>query len=73
MSKATVIAIFMVVLVQGMVTKETQGDTCHHYLRESEPWICDSVGCAAVCTSKHHGKGMCIDRATCVCTFSCSV
>ncbi|ESQ38780.1 hypothetical protein EUTSA_v10029330mg [Eutrema salsugineum] len=71
MTKATVLAIFMAVLVLGMVTMESQGqEMCHEYFTGTE--ICDAKQCAAQCSSKWKGSGKCIAQSkNCLCTFHC--
>ncbi|EOA34433.1 hypothetical protein CARUB_v10021964mg [Capsella rubella] len=74
MSKAPIVAIFMVILVLGMVTKETQGqELCHEYIELGVP--CKPNQCVDACSSKHkNGKGTCMPSSKqCLCTFSCKV
>ncbi|KAG7564311.1 S locus-related glycoprotein 1 binding pollen coat protein [Arabidopsis suecica] len=75
MSKTTIIAIFMVVLVLGLVTKETQGqEFCHEYMLGAES--CEENKCVIICGWKHiGGKGACMPLPSkqCLCRFSCTV
>ncbi|CAD5324761.1 unnamed protein product [Arabidopsis thaliana] len=75
MSKTTVIAIFMVVLVLGLVTKETQGqELCHDYMSGTE--LCEEDKCVAKCIWMHGtaAKGTCMPKPSkqCLCTYSCN-
>ncbi|CAL9218250.1 unnamed protein product [Arabidopsis halleri] len=70
MSKATVIAIFMVVLVLGMVTKETQGHTCVDYFEVTLPDVCEANWCTAECLKARNGKGTCWQKF-CQCIYDC--
>ncbi|EOA33241.1 hypothetical protein CARUB_v10021679mg [Capsella rubella] len=75
MSKATIIAIFMAILVIGLVTKETQGqELCHEYYSLSS-FPCIEHDCLGQCAWKHpHGKGTCMPSSRqCLCTFRCNV
>ncbi|WZZ05443.1 hypothetical protein YC2023_091364 [Brassica napus] len=71
MAKTTILAIFMVVLVLGTVTMESQGqELCHEYFVESG--ICVPKHCADRCTDKWKGSGKCFNGTKiCGCTFKC--
>ncbi|KAG7629272.1 S locus-related glycoprotein 1 binding pollen coat protein [Arabidopsis thaliana x Arabidopsis arenosa] len=75
MTKAITLAIFMVVLVLGMVTKETQGEEkqCYDYLLTPQE-NCEGLICAHECTMQHGGNGMCVDTTStvCICTYDCT-
>ncbi|KAG7561633.1 S locus-related glycoprotein 1 binding pollen coat protein [Arabidopsis thaliana x Arabidopsis arenosa] len=74
MTKTITLAIFMVVLVLGMVTKETQGEEnqCYEYISTPQE-NCEGLVCAHDCTMKHGGNGVCVDTTstTCICTYEC--
>ncbi|ESQ44694.1 hypothetical protein EUTSA_v10003401mg [Eutrema salsugineum] len=72
MTKSTVLVIFMVVLVLGMVAKETQGqERCHEYMTGTGP--CEINQCVDQCTAKWKGRGTCMPSSkTCLCTFNCN-
>ncbi|WZY91852.1 hypothetical protein YC2023_064181 [Brassica napus] len=69
MAKTSILGIFMIVLVLGTVTMESQGQ-CHDYI--TEPAICERKQCAFECAAKWKGSGSCIpDTDSCLCTFKC--
>ncbi|CAN6937041.1 unnamed protein product [Brassica oleracea var. botrytis] len=77
MAKNTIFAIFMIVLVLGMVMEDTRGgELCHeHFVQDS---VCVPQKCAAQCTAKwgaRQGRGACGGwpgmAKDCLCTFSC--
>ncbi|EOA25529.1 hypothetical protein CARUB_v10018873mg [Capsella rubella] len=72
MSKAITLAIFMVILVLGMVTKETQAKKCYEYIVTPEE-NCESLVCAHDCTMRYNGIGVCYDTTskTCICAYNC--
>ncbi|AEE80166.1 low-molecular-weight cysteine-rich 52 [Arabidopsis thaliana] len=75
MSKSTILAIFMIVLVLGKVTKETQGqEMCRDILMKAKN--CDEGTCDTLCKQKWKGNGSCFPnvytyRKSCLCTFPC--
>ncbi|CAF2264609.1 hypothetical protein IGI04_014164 [Brassica rapa subsp. trilocularis] len=79
MAKNTTFAIFMIVLVLGMVMKETQGQQlCHERFIGATP--CVPPQCAEQCTAKwgeRAGRGTCLGGPgpanTCLCTFKCQI
>ncbi|KAH0883688.1 hypothetical protein HID58_059784 [Brassica napus] len=84
MTKAIILAMFMVILVLGMVTKERQGEQpCLDYIVGEES--CQPMVCLFQCALKWkwlHETGECanvrdktkdsIKDKACVCTFNCS-
>ncbi|XP_019101082.1 PREDICTED: defensin-like protein 125 [Camelina sativa] len=77
MTKAITLAIFMVILVLGMVTKETQGGEvkkCYSYIITPKE-NCESLICAYECTRKYNGFGECYDTTstTCICAHNCNI
>ncbi|CAN8267893.1 unnamed protein product [Cochlearia groenlandica] len=72
MTKATIIAIFMIVLAIGMVVQETQGqEMCHDFIKMTE---CENGECATLCKEKWNGNGSCfqnIEVMSCFCSFPC--
>ncbi|KAL0770038.1 hypothetical protein Bca101_035188 [Brassica carinata] len=69
MARTSILVIFMIVLVLGTMTMESQGQ-CHDYIVEGG--ICERKQCAAECTAKWNGSGTCIkDTVNCLCTFKC--
>ncbi|XP_019101731.1 PREDICTED: putative defensin-like protein 119 [Camelina sativa] len=72
MTKATVLSIFMIVLVLGMMTGETQGqEMCRDVLRGQK---CVTHTCATFCKQKWNGSGFCFQNGqikNCICTFPC--
>ncbi|EOA23216.1 hypothetical protein CARUB_v10019561mg [Capsella rubella] len=73
MSKTTIIAIFMVILVLGLVPKGTQGqELCHEYINGAV--ACEAQLCRELCTWRHPGgNGACMPSSKqCVCSFSCN-
>ncbi|CAN8324279.1 unnamed protein product [Cochlearia groenlandica] len=72
MTKATFLTIFLVVLVLGMMTEETQGqEMCHDYIRYPEG--CIPERCHQDCRMKHPtGGGDCMPSSkTCQCGYPC--
>ncbi|CAN8267896.1 unnamed protein product [Cochlearia groenlandica] len=72
MTKATIIAIFMIVLAIGMVIKETQGQQMCHDLPKMPQ--CEDEACATICKQKWNGNGSCFPNVrvmSCLCTFPC--
>ncbi|KAG7626030.1 S locus-related glycoprotein 1 binding pollen coat protein [Arabidopsis thaliana x Arabidopsis arenosa] len=74
--KATILAIFMVVLVLGMETKETQGqEMCHDLIKKTD---CDDATCVTLCKQKWNGNGggscfQIVNLKSCLCAFPCQV
>ncbi|CAA0383153.1 unnamed protein product [Arabidopsis thaliana] len=53
--KATILAIFMIILVLGIGTKETRGqETCHDLIMKRD---CDEATCVNMCQQKWKGSG----------------
>ncbi|XP_019093744.1 PREDICTED: putative defensin-like protein 118 [Camelina sativa] len=75
MTKVTVLAIFMIVLVLGMMTGETQGqEMCRDLPMKGQKCVADT--CATVCKQKWNGRGLCFPDFNgqikgCLCTFPC--
>ncbi|EOA11987.1 hypothetical protein CARUB_v10012713mg [Capsella rubella] len=73
MTKSTVFAIFMIVLVIGMMMNVTQGqEMCRDLLMRSQN--CNAGECAALCKKKWNGNGLCFPNVylkSCLCTFPC--
>ncbi|KAG7566227.1 S locus-related glycoprotein 1 binding pollen coat protein [Arabidopsis suecica] len=73
MAKSTILAILMMVLVLGMVTKQTQGqEMCRDLLMRAKN--CDAGTCATLCKQKWKGNGSCFPNfqiKSCLCTFPC--
>ncbi|ESQ51309.1 hypothetical protein EUTSA_v10017941mg [Eutrema salsugineum] len=68
MSKAIVFAIFMIVLVLGMLTAETEGEQmCYKNIITGHEY------CESMCTSKWNGTGECVNvkNTICICTYYC--
>ncbi|CAG7903073.1 unnamed protein product, partial [Brassica rapa] len=55
MAKTTILAIFMVVLVLGMVMESQEQESCRDYIRGTE--ICQAKQCDDQCTFKYNGYG----------------
>ncbi|XP_019093740.1 PREDICTED: defensin-like protein 125 [Camelina sativa] len=77
MTKAITLTVFMVILVLGMVTKETQGGEvkkCYTYFITPKE-NCEGLVCAYDCTLKYNGNGVCYDTKskTCICAYNCNV
>ncbi|CAH2060688.1 unnamed protein product [Thlaspi arvense] len=72
MTKSIALYIFIVILVLGMVTKETQGELCRENMITKDE-DCESMACAADCSSKWKGIGECVSTTstTCICTYNC--
>ncbi|KAG7578082.1 S locus-related glycoprotein 1 binding pollen coat protein [Arabidopsis thaliana x Arabidopsis arenosa] len=73
--RATILAIFMIVLVLGMEIKETQGqETCHDLIMKRD---CDEATCVTKCQQKWKGSGgSCFQNfnvMSCLCNFPCQV
>ncbi|KAG7578081.1 S locus-related glycoprotein 1 binding pollen coat protein [Arabidopsis thaliana x Arabidopsis arenosa] len=73
--QATILAIFMIVLVLGMKTKETQGqEMCHDLIKKTD---CDDAMCVTMCKQKWKGSGgSCfqnVNLKSCLCAFPCQV
>ncbi|ESQ43966.1 hypothetical protein EUTSA_v10006351mg [Eutrema salsugineum] len=74
MTKAIVLAFFMIVLVLGMVTKETRGqEMCRDILMRGN---CEASACTNLCMQKWKGTGACFQNEqveSCLCTFPCKI
>ncbi|XP_019101085.1 PREDICTED: putative defensin-like protein 119 [Camelina sativa] len=73
MTKATVLSIFTIVLVLGMMTGETQGqEMCRDIPMRGQK--CVAHTCATFCKKKWNGSGSCFPNGqikSCLCTFPC--
>ncbi|CAA7023247.1 unnamed protein product [Microthlaspi erraticum] len=73
MSKSTLFAVFLI-LILGMIVKEIQGfGYCHKYLSETD---CGAGSCNALCRQQFlDGTGKCLHlrdgRLGCLCFYSC--
>ncbi|XP_019093728.1 PREDICTED: putative defensin-like protein 119 [Camelina sativa] len=73
MTKAIVLAIFMIVLVLGMMMGETQGqEMCRDVAMRGQN--CVAHTCATFCKQKWNGSGLCFPNGqikSCLCMFPC--
>ncbi|CDY45688.1 BnaCnng13530D [Brassica napus] len=69
MVKTTIFAIFMVVLVLGMVMESQGQESCREYISGTE--ICQAKQCDDQCTVEYNGYGKCLAGTVCLCTFIC--